>query len=82
LGTNFSIYRATEFGRVFRGNQNVETFSIAKGTGLLGKVSFFAGVIVGARGLLIYSRNSNDPNAVHPAEARINTLMGCIRCLG
>lgn len=33
-------------------------------------------MIVDARGVLIYSRNSNDPNAVHPAKASINTLMG------
>lgn len=40
IGTNFSIYRATEFGRVFTGNQYVETFNMQKGRDYLEKCLF------------------------------------------
>ena len=76
VGTNFSLYTATQTGRVFQGNQFVETIGVGKVGGLLGKASFGLGVAMDVRGMLIYRNNPNSPNAVHPAKAGLNTVMG------
>lgn len=77
VGTDWSIHTATATCRVFQGNQYVKTFSVSKTAGLIGKVSFFAGVVMDAKGVYTYYKKGADNlNAVHPAKAGLNTTMG------
>ncbi|MCL9803987.1 RHS repeat-associated core domain-containing protein [Flavobacterium amniphilum] len=75
IGTNATFYTATASGRVFYGNQYVSTFGLSKiGTGL-GYLGAGAGLVFDGIGVYNYYQNPNDPNAVSPAKASLNTGM-------
>ena len=75
IGTNGTFYTATASGRVFYGNQYVSTFGLSKiGTGL-GYLGAGAGLVFDGIGVYNYYQNPNDPSAVSPAKASLNTGM-------
>jgi len=51
--------------------------SVSKTAGILGKVSFFGGVLMDGIGVMnYYTEGADSPNAVHPAKAIVNTGFG------
>ncbi|WP_326983433.1 hypothetical protein VUJ46_02480 [Chryseobacterium sp. MYb264] len=65
------------FGRNYYGNGR--TFiKAAPVAGAIGKISFWGGLIMDAKGVMNYAEDPNSPNAVHPGKAGINTVMGII----
>ncbi len=57
----------------------IKTHNVAKVGGFLGKLSFGFGVGIDAIGVYNYYKNgADDPNAVHPGKAAVNTTFGAI----
>jgi RHS repeat-associated protein len=57
----------------------IKTHNVGKVGGFLGKVSFGLGVGMDAIGVYNYYKNgADDPNAVHPGKAAVNTTFGAM----
>ncbi|MCL8537391.1 hypothetical protein M9991_11020 [Chryseobacterium gallinarum] len=75
---NGSAFSPKYYASAWRGGSRakITTYNIGKVGGVLGKVSFWGGVIMDARGTYNYYYNPTSNNKVHPAKAGLNTAVG------
>ncbi|WP_294286510.1 RHS repeat-associated core domain-containing protein [uncultured Chryseobacterium sp.] len=72
----------SQFGNMAMTNATAPVSGLAKWGGRLSRVSFGAGMVMDGIGVLNYRNNPNSPNAVHPAKAGFNTVMGYVGLKG
>jgi hypothetical protein len=70
-GRNLSLFRDATMTKA-----TIPISKFGRWAGALGKVSFFAGVIMDGIAVRNYINDPNSPNAVHPYKAGLNTIMG------
>lgn len=72
-GRNLSLFREAPMTKA-----TIPISKVGAWGGILGNASFGAGVSMDLVGIRIYMKNPNSPNAVHPAKAVLNTIMGAM----
>ncbi|THV62931.1 hypothetical protein [Chryseobacterium candidae] len=81
-GSSIKLYLPNSNGNVFIRNAYAKTTAISKIGGMLGKFSFGLGVAMDVKGMQVYKNNPKSPNAVQPAKAGINTVVGAVGTWG
>ena len=77
LGTKSAAFSPKFYASAWRGNQYTKTFNMHGVGGFLAKGSLAVGTVLDGYGVYSYYKyGANDPNAVHPAEAGMNLVMG------
>lgn len=76
-GRNLSMFRDAPMTKATIPRSNVGEWA-----GRLGKGSFYLGLAMDAFGVWNYKLDPNSPNAVHPAKAGLNTVMGAMGTWG
>ena len=51
---------------------------VGQWAGGMGEASFYVGLLMDGVGVWNYTKDPNSPNAVHPAKAGVNTIMGAM----
>ncbi|MCQ4138772.1 DUF6443 domain-containing protein [Chryseobacterium sp. EO14] len=72
----------SQFGKMPMTNASRPIIGLSKWGARLSRVSFGAGLVMDGIGVFNYRNNPNSPNAVHPAKAGLNTVMGYIGLKG
>lgn len=72
----------SQFGKMPMTNASRPIIGLSKWGARLSRVSFGAGLVMYGIGVFNYRNNPNSPNAVHPAKAGLNTVMGYIGLKG
>jgi RHS repeat-associated protein len=82
IGSNGNLYRPASSGRVFQGNQYVNTFGISKGFHFVSRVSFFAALVMDGLAVKNYFQDPHGPNVMHPGKFTLNTGVGAFGLTG
>lgn len=70
-GRNYNLFKKAPMTR-----HTAPSSSFFKYGKAVGKVSLFASIFIDGYGVVTYYKNPDDPNAVHPAKAGLNTAIG------
>ncbi|WP_161568451.1 RHS repeat-associated core domain-containing protein [Flavobacterium cupreum] len=76
-GRNLSLFRDSPMTKA-----TIPISKVGQWAGIIGKGSFYFGLAMDGFGILNYLDDPNSPNAVHPAKAGLNTIMGAMGTYG
>ncbi|MRX42076.1 hypothetical protein GJU43_22610 [Flavobacterium sp. LC2016-23] len=76
-GRNLSLFRDSPMTKA-----TIPISKVGQWAGIIGKGSFYFGLAMDRFGILNYLDDPNSPNAVHPAKAGLNTIMGAMGTYG
>ncbi|WP_409417857.1 hypothetical protein [Flavobacterium sp. PS2] len=76
-GRNLSLFREAPMTKA-----TIPISKVGQWAGTLGRNSFYAGIFLDGIGVLTYMEDPNSQNAVHPAKAGLNTVMGAMGTWG
>lgn len=72
-GRNFSLFREAPMTKA-----TIPMSKVGQWAGGMGEASFYVGLLMDGVGVWNYTKDPNSPNAVHPAKAGVNTIMGAM----